>query len=313
MPSKRKRKSVANKRYSNGKSGKNRRRYYVLAALIMIIAFVLLYLFNRPSLWDKEGKLSLVVGGVGDVSVYVFNPSSEEITKIVIPQNTQVEVSRELGTWKTGSLWQLGVNEKLGGVVLAETLIKNFHLPINAWASDQANSYYEGELVGITKATVMTTRTNLSVIDRIRLALFSAGIKNFKKETINLENIGILEKTNLEDGSEGFIITRELPQKVKAHFSDELISGEGLRVVIYDHTGNREGYKQVGGVLETLGAKVASVIRKDEQDFDCVVSANDDHALNLVSGVFACDIEDGQVNGSFDIEIKIGRVFSDRY
>lgn len=312
MPSKRKRKRALKRGYTSRNGGKSRRGYYIIAALVVVLAVVLLYLFNRPSLWDKEGKLSLVVGGSGDVNVYVFNPTSEEIVKIIIPQNTQVDVSRELGTWKMGSLWQLGVNENLDGVVLAETLIKNFQLPINAWASEQANYYYEGELSGIAKA-IIARKTNLSVIDRIRLALFSVGVKNFKKETVSLETSSVLEKTNLEDGSEGFLVVRELPQKVKALFSDERISNESLRVVIYDHTGNRSGFKQVGGVMETLGAKVASVIRKDEQDFNCVVLANDARVLKLVSGVFACNIEDGQVNGSFDIEIKIGRVFSERY
>jgi len=305
MPARGKRRSRnKKKRFSSVKS----------LGLILLFFTLLFFLTFRSSFWDSNSKLTLVVNKKdGDVLIAVFNPVVDEVTSITIPKNTQLKVARQLGTWKAGSVWQLGENEGLEGRLSQETITHHLKLPVVAWADSPAEGFANGGLVALVKAVSLPYKTNLKMGDRIKLAFFSFGVKNFKREEINLAETNLLKKTRLIDGEEGFILISGLPASILALFSDIEISQKDVSVLIRNATGKRGVPEQVGEVVEVLGAKVAAIKKEESEKFDCVVLGKDQKAVKKLTQVFSCERRKGLPSGSFDLEIKIGEEFARRF
>jgi len=291
-----------------------RKRRRPLPAFTLLFLALLFFLALQTGLWSRDSKLTMVINQEeGDVLLAVFNPAVEEITTIVIPQNTQLRAARQLGTWKAGSLWQLGKNEKLEGKLLQETVTYYLKLPVIAWADSPAEGFANGGLIGLLKAAALPYETNLKIGDRIKLALFSFSVKNFKKEEINLAETNLLRKTRLIDGEEGFILVGDLPVSIQSLFSDLEISQKKMSLLISDATGKKGVAEQVGEVVEVLGAKVAAIKNEEKGEFDCLVSGGDRRAVGKLARVFSCEKTKEPPSGNFDLEIRIGEGFARRF
>lgn len=293
-----------------------KKRFSSVKSLVLILLFftLLFFLIFQTSFWDGDSKLTLAINKKdGDVLIAIFNPVVDEVTSITVPKNTQLKVARQLGTWRAGSVWQLGENEDLEGRLLQETITYHLKLPVVAWADSPAEGFANGELVALVKAVSLPYKTNLKIGDRIKLAFFSFGVKNFKREEINLAETNLLKKTQLIDGEEGFILTSGLPASILALFSDIEISQKDVLVLIRDATDKRGVPEQVGEIVEVLGAKVVAIKKEESEKFDCMVLGKDQKAVEKLAQVFSCEKGKGLPSGSFDLEIKIGEEFARRF
>lgn len=293
-----------------------KKRFIPVKSLGLILLFfaLLFFLTFQTSFWDSDSKVTLAINKKdGDVLIAVFNPVIDEVTNITIPKNTQLKVARQLGTWKAGSVWQLGENEGLEGKLLQETITYHLKLPVIAWADSPAEGFASGELMALVKAVSLPYKTNLKMGDRIKLAFFSFGIKNFKREEINLAETKLLKKTRLIDGEEGFILISGLPASILALFSDIEISQKDVSVLIRDATDKKGVPEQVGEVIEVLGAKVAAIKKEESEKLDCLVLGKDQKAVEKLAQVFSCEKGKDLPSGSFDLEIKIGEEFAKRF
>ena len=231
----------------------------------------------------------------------------------MIPKTTDVDVSRGLGMWQLGSVWQLGINEGMGGRLLTETVVKNFKIPTFAWLNSAPNSYSDISMGGLIKALVIPKNTNLKLGDRVRLMLFALSVKEFKKTSINLNSTNYLKREKLKDGEEGYKVTNNFPNKLILIISDIRFAKEDIRVLILDNTGSRGFTEQVGEIIEKMSAKVASVDIGDKKDLDCIVKSNDKDLAERVGIVFGCEVKEGETKGNFDIEFTLGKQFVSRY
>jgi len=248
----------------------------------------------------------------GDVMVSSFNKKRKEINSILIPANTQLEVSRQLGSWKTKSIWQLGINESYSGKLLQETVIKNFHFPVNMWADNLASGFVSGNFIKLLKATFLPYKSNLSIGDRLNIFLVSLGIQNERVSLLDLSEVGVLKKTRLPDGENGFVVLKDVPISVMSSFSEEIGTEKSLMVQVIDATGVRSIAENVGETIEAMGLKVTSIKEESSQDFDCSVSGDDPIFVKKVSQIYSCQIKKDEHNG-FDMIIKLGSQFSKRY
>lgn len=303
------------KRFRNTlKKKRGKKPFLRLAVFFLALLFSILFLAFGTYYWDDEGKLAMVVGGEGeDVVVGVFDTQLERITSIVIPADTQVEVARQLGSWRIGSVWKLGENERLKGKLLAETLVKQFKLPVVAWADKPARIYFTGKFFPILKLTFLPFETNLRLGDRIRMGIFSIRVKNMKKEVIDLSKTTSIKEGILADGERGYRVVGKTPAFLKALFSDPLIAEKNAKALIINKTGSINLPHEVGEVVEVMGAKIASIRNEEEEGFDCVVLAKDKQIARKISQPFSCKTEGEQPEGAFDIEIRLGKDFARRF
>ncbi len=79
-------------------------------------------------------KFAFVNKGInGDAEIIIFDPSSDSINVYVIPGSTLLVSSRSLGEYRLDNLWILGVKEGVGGKIIAESISKNYSIPLYYW------------------------------------------------------------------------------------------------------------------------------------------------------------------------------------
>lgn len=283
-----------------------------LLFLLASVAVLLIFFFFRTKYWGLGSKFSIAIKTKNDdVILAVFDKELEEVTRIIIPGSTQVEVSRQLGTWKIGAVWQLGENESLGGLLLAETITKHFKLPVVIWADYPAEGFLQSSPWAFIKAVVFPYKTNMLVGDKINLGLFSARVKKFKRISVNLSKTPYLKKTTLIDGNEGYLLAGELPLNLIALFSDKEVVRSGLRVVISDLTGKYGLAEQIGEIIEVLGAKVVAIRKGNSSDFDCEIIGSEEQIVKKFAVLFSC--QENIKADSFDLEVRLGENFAKRF
>lgn len=308
-PAQRRKKRAKQKARRNGRNS-----YKKLLFILLVPLFTFLLITFHTKFWKSSGKTFLAISKEnGEVVVSVFDPELEKITNIIIPKNTEVDVARQLGRWKLGSVRELGENEDLEGKLLAETIVKHFKLPVAAWADAPALGFAEGDVLGVVKASLFPYKTNLGIGDKIKLGIFSIRIKNLKRENINFSEGNILKKVTLIGGEEGYVLAGRLPNYIVALFSNLSISSEGSIVVILDATGKANVAEEVGEVIEVMGVKLANIKKEEAADFDCEVKGKEKELLEEIAQVFSCKKLKTAPEGNFDLEIKIGRNFTRRF
>lgn len=282
---------------------------YLVAALVVLF----LLLFSKSSYWDTSSKITVAINGNEGPQIVVFDKELEEITQVHIPKDTETLVARQLGTWKIGSVWQLGENEKLGGKLLAESITFHLKFPVYAWADKGAMGFVEGGPFSFLKAVIMPYKTNLTFADRLKIAQFVTRVREFKKSEIELSETSVVRRTKLVDGSEGYKSTGLVPASILALFSDTQIAQNGTRVVIYDATEKYKLAEEVGEIIEIIGAKVTAIKKEEREDFDCKVMGADKKTVEKVALVLGCEEGVGEVSGNFDLEIYLGADFPKRF
>ena len=298
------------------KKAKSKAKFRFLKIAVFAIVFfsTLVFISLNTEFWDGKSNLNLVINKEsGEVILAVFDPEVGEIVNISIPGNTQVNVSRQLGTWKMKSVWQLGINEGLVGALLAETVTRHFKLPVVAWANSPAEGFVSSNPTQLVKAIFIPYKTNLKIGDRVRLALFSLGVEGTSRVDINLVDTSFLRKTRLTDGGEGFIAKGTLPQKLLVIFADSEISRAGTKVVIKDASSVPGLAEEVGAIIEVLGAKVVSVSKEQQSGVDCEISGKEKDTVEKIARLFSCKVSSAPLEGSLDLQILLGEDFAKRY
>lgn len=264
----------------------------LIPALIVITA-ISVYIFIRNSSWNSKDKFSYFsLEDNGSVSVFVLDPKLGEKTKITIPGDTEVSVSRNYGLLRIKNVWQLGINEKLGGKLMAETITKNFQFPVIYWWNK--------------------VDSNLHTIDKIKLTLFMKKINSIDENDIDMAKSQYLKKVKLADGDDGYKLMGTMSTRLTAYFSDTYLEDKNIRISIVDSTGKPGIAESLGATLEVIGGKVVAIEKKSvDTDFDCNVTGKDSRAVNNVINYFNCKkVSD---NSNFDLEVRIGQKFASRF
>lgn len=281
---------------------------------VLFLVVFLVVLFVALTLILNKDKINMVVRGeAGEIYVSSFDFEAKKITTFVIPPTAELEVSRSLGKWKAKSLWQLSMNEKLGGALLSETVTRDFHFPTFLWADSLAQGFSDGKVATPFLSLFAPYKTNLGMLDKLRLFFIALTVKNFDRELIDLSKTSYLRKTKLADGEDGYVVTKNLPQELIYVFAESLINKKETRVEIIDLTGTYGVGESVGATIEVLGAKILATTKGPSDDSDCIVLGKDSTVVGKIAKVFSCEQGKGSAEDRFDIQIKIGKKFAQRF
>jgi hypothetical protein len=283
-----------------------------LLPLLLIIAF---FVFMKVSTkyWNNHDKFAFTYRLTnGDAGVMVMDPVLSEMTTIVIPGDTEVNVAQNYGTMRIKNVWQLGVNEKLFGKLLAATVTKNFLFPVFLWSDSDAESLGKGNLGGIIKFIFLPQKTNIPLGDRVEIGIFALKVNGLKTNEINLGKSQFLHKEKLNDGTLGYRLIGPVPQALTVYFSDNDFADKNLRVAITDATGQVQVSEKVGEILEVMGGKIVAIDRVAKNDnLDCQILGSDSKIARKIANLFSCKIE--KEKGSYDLEIRLGAKFLKRF
>lgn len=271
---------------------------------VLLIASVWIFLKLDTKYWNGSDKFDYVYRrGNGDIVVTVLDPKLSESTTLIIPGDTQVDVAGNFGTLRLKNVWQLGLNEKLGGSLLAATVSKNFLMPVFLWSGADA---------GTIKFIFAPVNTNIPLGDRIAMTIFSLQVKSVNSTTVDLGKSQFLKKVNLSDGLPGYILSGPVSERITVNFSDNDFADQSLKVDVVDATGTAGSANTVGQIIEVMGGKVVSVDRKEASpNTDCTVLGNNSKIVKKIATLFGCTTS--KEKSVFDLEIRLGVLFANRY
>lgn len=281
----------------------------VFIPLILVLA-AFLYFNLSTKYWNGHDKMSFVFqNSQGQVGIVILDPALNEETTLIIPGDTEVNVARSYGTLRIKNVWQLGINEKLGGSLLAQTITQSFLFPTNLWS--------DTDLRDVWKFVFTTKRTNIPFGDRLAAGMFALRVNAIDKTEIDLGTSQFLHKQILTDGKPGYVTSGNISGRLTAYFADndladDAAAGKNLKFGLIDATGSFGVAAKVGQILEVLGGKVVAVDKKAENtSLDCEVSGTNPKIVKKVSILFSCKKVSGESN--FDLEMKLGTKFAKRF
>lgn len=305
MPSDRRRKRIRKKKEKETKKIFPLLLKYSLA--IFVIAFIFYTLFLSTEIWDGENKISIVAVSDAKVRITIIDPTVGEITNIYIPSNTQVEVARGLGLWKIASIWQLGKEEGLGGELLRETVTDSMKMPTEAWIDELGANITSQNIKASIFSVFASKDTNLKLVDRVRIALFSFGVGKSKRKSMNLDDTLYLQKAKFADEEEGYVLTGRYPKSFLVLFSDSRLGNNPLTVSLHNGSGSQKLATNLSGVVEVIGAKVASVIDTGVHGTGCIIKSSDKERAEVLGKYLNCKVV--LEKSQFDADIIIGEEF----
>ncbi|HKC04763.1 MAG TPA: hypothetical protein VKC54_02740 [Patescibacteria group bacterium] len=284
---------------------------FIILGFLIVAIWIFLVLDTKY--WNGTDKFDYVYRMEnGDVAVMVLDPELSESTSLIIPGDTQVSVAGNYGTLRIKNVWQLGLNEKVGGRLLAATTTKNFLMPTFLWSDSDIASVENVNLFQILKFIFIPKNTNIPIGDRVSFVAFSLRVKNINRTTIDLAKSQFLKKTNLSDGQMGYVLLGPVSGRLTNIFSDNDFSNQNVRVNIVDATGVAGSANIIGQIIEVIGGKVVSVDKKPVQsDTDCLVLGANKKIVKKIATLFGCKISGDK--SSFDLEIRLGELFANRY
>lgn len=287
-------------------------RFWTIAVISAFILGLIILIGRSARIWKGDDKAIIVYkNSIGDIAVSVLNPKLSEITTFEIPGDTQVELSQNYGTLRIKNVWQFGVNEKLGGTLLAETVTQNFLFPVKYWCKDDPG-ISEKSFSKLFHFVFTPGMTNVPLADRVGMAVFTIRMQDSSRSVIDLAKSQFLSKKLLNDGQVGYLLDGKMSERLTVYFSDAEMSSGSIKVNITDATLSPGVAEKVGEIIEVLGGKVVSIEKKVAgEDVDCTVVGKNSIVVRKIADLFSCKLGSGQ--SMFDIDLKIGKGFAQRF
>lgn len=285
--------------------------YKVFIPAILILAIFAFFKFGSKY-WNGEDKFTYAYRlENGDDAISILDPKLSELTTLIIPGDTEVEVARNYGELRIKNVWQLGVNEKIGGNLLAGTITQNFLFPVFLWSDGDIRALAEGNLLGTLRFIFFPKSTSITFGDRVSAGIFAMQINNSNKNLLDLGKNQFLVKQKLNDGEAGYVINGDMSPRLTVYFADNNFADKNLRVSIADSTNEAGVADKVGQIIEIMGGKIVSIDKKSGANTDCTVFGSNTKAVRIIAAIFSCKISHDK--GNFDLEIDLGSAFAKRF
>ncbi len=287
---------------SRGRGVWKKGRFLPVIILTIIFAFCLWFFVLSAHFWNGSDKIAVTVKTENNgVAVVIFDPKLEEITTLIVPGDTEVNVARNLGVMRLKNVWQLGENEGVSGKLVAETVTNNFRFVSFLWTTVPNGG----------RSLFTPGKTNISFRDRLGMLLFSSKIGNSGRTEIDLGENQFLQKGKLSDGENGFKISENLLGRLTIYFSDYELTAAAVRAFINDETGEFGVANEFGKILQIMGAKVVSIDKKTLSEKDCIVSGGERAYVKKIASAFSC--KEDIAGDKNVITIDIGSKFAKRF
>lgn len=205
--------------------------------------------------WSGEFNLNFIAA-TNPISLVSYNPEEKEVKILTIPDQAFIDVPDGFGKWQIRSIFDLGETSEIGGFSLLKKSISEFlGIPIDGISSkllvDRAkHNIFSGiELLPGLK-------TDLTGWELILLKASLLQVRFDKMSKVRLEDLLVLEKQTLADGTEVFIADPIRLDSVMRGFADPKISSEHLSIAVFNTTEKPLLAQKAKRLIENLGGNV---------------------------------------------------------
>lgn len=279
--------------------------YLELLIIILLVGLSLqaYWLFLR-SLWKTGGRINLLINS-SPVVLASFSPSQKNLTFILVPPQTVINVIHGYGQYQLGSIFKLGQIEKQEKI-LGKSFAVNFALPIDSQLASpldlskkEKNDLKKWLLENLIKRHG-SFRPRLNYFDLPRLIL-SLALETNEVNSFDLAKGSFLEKKLLPDGITTFILNQEkIDQLIKDNISDPRAKTENLAVAVRNATQYSGLAAEAGRVFTNLGSSLVSVENLIERKEKTVLLINKNflssQTARKIADFFQVESQEGDTN-----------------
>lgn len=302
---------------------KQRKKYksrQIVGFILAIIFFILIagvswrvYSDFKNSIWDGRNRLNLVLN-TNPISLVSFDPSSQAISFLTIPDGTYIEVVGNYGPYRIEKIFSLGKLEGRGIELLTASLETYFGLPVDGWIEAEEKWQGTGEAKRLLSGLIglgfkEKSLTNLSRWDLIRLWLMVNQTRGHKVETVDLGETTITEEFSLPDGTQAKRVDQERISRIISNlFTDYQLRQEDLGIAIMNAGGEAGLAAKAARLITNIGGRLVEVGDWPEKLTECQIRttpvAKKTYTAQKFAKVFNCQLRaDSEKESRWDILI----------
>lgn len=329
--------------------GKNARQRKVRLALLLIGILVVLLLVGqgvnlvsalyrplnqytaRSYLWDGKSNFNIAFLSKG-VWVVSLNPIQKKVTVITLPAQTYLEVPRGFGRWQLRAVFDLGEPQGEGGRLLEDTLTSFLGVPVEGFIKFKGSLKDKevDELIGLIRQTPVSLLTNLQNIDsdlnlwellRWNFTLFR--VRFDKVKSLDLKNLGVLDRGTLADGTEIFNFDPVKADSIISDLVEDKFKQENLSVAVFNGSERPLMAQRAARLITNLGGSVIQISNFPQPQNKTVVFGENSKTLDRLRQIFAScgqskdcdkiDIDLDKISSRAQINVILGEDFFFRF
>lgn len=275
---------------------------FILAIIIPILLIGVswrIYGDFKNSVWDGKNRLNLVLN-TDPITLASFDPGSQTISFLTIPDGTYIEVAGDYGPYRIEKIYPLGKLEGRGIELLAASLETYFGLPVDGWieAGEREQGITGGKrlISGLISLGIKEkSLTNLSYWDLARLWLMVNRTRGHKVETVDLGETTVAEEFSLPDGTKARRIDQQRISRIISNlFTDYQIRQEDLAIAIMNAGGETGLAAKAARLIANIGGRLVEVGDWAEEIGECEIKttprAKKTYTSQKFAQVFGCQL-----------------------
>lgn len=238
---------------------------------------------KRAVSWDGKSVLNLVIAksengaDLKNLKFVSLNPIEEKISILSLPEDIFVEVPKNFGSWKLGSVYKLGQENKppMGEDLVKMSVSKMLALPVDGIIEVSGKDDLDVEkLVSEWKKNMFSgfnfltnVKTDLSLKETTDFVFKSTRVRPDNITSIDFFRTPITQSKLLPDSSRVLGVDNiKLDTFIKQSLKDPEISEEDLTVAIFNGTEHSGLTFEAVRMVNNLGARV-TIINNTEEKF----------------------------------------------
>jgi len=296
-----------NKKNERGKSSgsfsntKNKTQNNLRLALIALLVLGLLLLFGRVfqffnefqkpyySLntakrsvsWDGKSVINVVIaksqdGALTDLNFVSLNPDEEKMSVLNLSEDIYVDVPKNFGSWKLGSVYKLGQenNPKIGEDLVKMSISKMLALPVDGIIEvNQKEDLNVELLVSEWKKNMFSrfnflsrVKTDLTLKETTDFVFKAAKVRPDNTISVDFFKTSLTQSKLLPDSSRVLGVDAvKLDTLIKKELSDPRISNEDLTIAIFNGTDHAGLTAEAVRLIGNLGSRVTIISNSGEK------------------------------------------------
>lgn len=306
----------------------NLKFFFLFVSVIILLSLIIKGgQIIRDSIFDGTTRITLVLGTKGekaDLLVFSFEPKNKTATVLLIPQNINVQVAKNFGTYQIGNVYELGSlnNPPNGGGLLRETTQDFIGVPVDGWVVISSEFRVQSSELNTQEIKTLVEKsfwegvrgadTNLTLLDFGRIWYAISKTKIDKMEIIDFQKLNSLKKTYLLDNTEVFEVdSSSLDTVLGTLFYNPQVLAERRTVEIINGTGKAGFGNKLARIINNMGAQVLFVKTAEGLVKNSSILARDktSYTVRKISRTFQISKIEDKKEANVDISVFIGEDF----
>lgn len=229
--------------------------------------------------WGGQFNINIVVKD-DKVSLLSFSPKNQTVTILEIPDNTFLETAHGFGKWQIRSIYDLG-----GHQLLKDSLSQFFGLPIDGFLEGVfLDSIKKNPILNLT--SLPGIKTDLTLVELIRLKLGLSGVRFDKIYMIDLEKSGALSPEKLADGTAVLIAD---PAKLDSEVTDLVdpnLKSEHKTLAIFNSTNHPQLAQKAARLITNVGGDVIIIANSQSKLEKTQIFGEESKTLDRLKQIF---------------------------